>query len=113
MDKILEKPPENPAPVKLLISKKKGSIFKSRSLVPAEGTKKRRALYKHKWCDGDNSEKKPDAPTEIKNTSEYDEFGFKDEPLTRVTKSNDEEDCVSTVKCSKTDKGVCSASHKL
>lgn len=32
LDKILEKPPE-PPPVKLVISKKKGSIFKSRALV--------------------------------------------------------------------------------
>lgn len=49
MEKILEKPIDAPA-VKLVISKKKGSIFKSRAMVP-EGSKKRRALYKHKWCD--------------------------------------------------------------
>lgn len=55
MEKILEKPPEaSIAPVKLVISKKKGSIFKSRSMVPdTDGGKKRRALYKHKWCTDD------------------------------------------------------------
>lgn len=55
MEKILEKPSEPPiAPVKLVISKKKGSIFKSRSMVPdTDGGKKRRALYKHKWNSDD------------------------------------------------------------
>lgn len=54
MEKILEKPLESqaPAPVKLVISKKKGSIFKSRAMVAdTDGGKKRRALYKHKWSD--------------------------------------------------------------
>lgn len=56
MEKILEKPAEPPA-VKLVISKKKGSIFKSRSMVAdgsADSGKKRRALYKHKWSDMDS-----------------------------------------------------------
>lgn len=35
LDKILEKPPEPPS-VKLVISKKKGSIFKSRALVTTD-----------------------------------------------------------------------------
>lgn len=55
LEKILEKPIEAPV-VKLVISKKKGSIFKSRSMVPdTDGGKKRRALYKHKWCDEKDS----------------------------------------------------------
>lgn len=54
MEKILEKPTEAPS-VKLVISKKKGSIFKSRAMVTdTDGGKKRRALYKHKWCDVDS-----------------------------------------------------------
>lgn len=57
LDKILEKPlPEAQSPVKLVISKKKGSIFKSRALGPdggaAAGRNKRRALYRHKWTTG-------------------------------------------------------------
>lgn len=50
MEKILEKPIVEAPTVKLVISKKKGSIFKSRSMVQ-DGSKKRHALYKHKWCD--------------------------------------------------------------
>lgn len=43
-------------PVKLVISKKKGSIFKSRALVKDEEINKKRHVYKHKW-DNDNSAK--------------------------------------------------------
>ncbi|XP_043498318.1 protein wings apart-like [Polistes fuscatus] len=40
---------------------KKGSIFKSRSTGTTNGNK-RRALYKHKWCDSDKESSTTDAP---------------------------------------------------
>lgn len=98
-------------PVKLVISKKKGSIFKSRSLV-TDGTKKRRALYRHKWCDDkDGGQKANDDAVQRNKESAavYDEFGFSDEPLQRVTNlrpSTDEGDGVTSIKCTKADKGV-------
>lgn len=106
LEKILEKPSENPAPVKLVISKKKGSIFKSRSLV-SDGPKTRRALYRHKFGDPENEKKTENNTNETKSGTEYDEFGFKDDPLVRVSKEREDEgDQVSSVKCSKGDKGV-------
>lgn len=110
-EEIPEKPPETDPPVKLIISKKKGSIFKSRSMV-SDGGRKRLALYKHKWCDDkDTSTSKSGDASETNKTnssSSYD-FDFKDDPLVRVTRSSvhkgDDED-VMGVKCSKNDKGV-------
>ncbi|KAK9737362.1 Wings apart-like protein regulation of heterochromatin [Popillia japonica] len=103
LEKILEKPPhETPAPVKIVISKKKGSIFKSR--VP-DGTKKRRALYKHKWSDDKDANQKnneTNSNSSAAASGAYDEFGFQDDPLTRI--SNDGED-VTSVRCTKNDKG--------
>ncbi|XP_056640282.1 protein wings apart-like isoform X1 [Diorhabda sublineata] len=84
LDKILEKPPDPTPPVKLVISKKKGSIFKSRTLVGDGVTKKRRALYKHKWTD-DNKEPTKDKEEGASTVEgkvddvETDTFGFKDE----------------------------------
>lgn len=103
LDKILEKPVDNPAPVKLVISKKKGSIFKSRSLV-SDGPKTRRALYRHKFGDPDY-ERKSDNNTENKNRGEFD-FEFQNDPLVRITKENIDDETISSVKCSKSDKGV-------
>ncbi|CAG9861158.1 unnamed protein product [Phyllotreta striolata] len=107
MDKILEKPPEPAPPVKLVISKKKGSIFKSRTLVDDGVTKKRRALYKHKWTD-DNKE--PTKANEERTTSiaegklvDVDDFDFKDETLERVTKELDDGE-VTSVRCTKSNK---------
>ncbi len=51
----IEQKDEEQQPVKLVISKKKGSIFKSRALVKDEDNSKKRHVYKHKW-DNDNSE---------------------------------------------------------
>lgn len=111
-EEIPEKPPEAAPPVKLIISKKKGSIFKSRAMVP-DGGKKRHALYKHKWCDdkdqsqkgGENSD-----PAKTPSSSSYD-FSFKDDPLTKVSTSSDNGDedteMVTGVKCTRNDKGVC------
>lgn len=106
---IPEKPPESAPPVKLIISKKKGSIFKSRSMVP-DGGKKRHALYKHKWCDDkDQPQKVGENSDSIKTASSSYDFGFKDEPLTKVTTSSNNEDDdedITRVKCARTDKGV-------
>nr|XP_023030070.1 protein wings apart-like [Leptinotarsa decemlineata] len=112
MDKILEKPPEQAPPVKLVISKKKGSIFKSRTLVDDSGSKKRRALYKHKWTDDNKDDaKEPSKANEEGDTSinkspntNDDGFVFKDDPLERVTNEVDEQE-ITSVKCSKSDKG--------
>lgn len=109
-----EKPTETPSapPVKLIISKKKGSIFKSRSMV-SDGGKKRLALYKHKWCDDkDSSTLKSGETAEASKpdtaSSSYD-FDFKDDPLVRVTRSSvhkGDDESVTGVKCTKNDKGV-------
>lgn len=110
-EEIPEKPPETAPPVKLIISKKKGSIFKSRSMV-SDGGRKRLALYKHKWCDDkDTSTSKSGDASETNKTnssSSYD-FDFKDDPLVRVTRSSahkEDDEEVMGVKCSKNDKGV-------
>lgn len=103
---------ESTPPVKLLIMKKKGSIFKSRALVN-DGQKKRRALYRHKWSDDKEAAQKGDPSTTTENSivsSMLDEFGFNDDPLTRVTMpkagSDDDSDEVTSIKCTKGDKGV-------
>ncbi|XP_066246092.1 protein wings apart-like isoform X2 [Euwallacea similis] len=99
-DKTLEKPPE-PLPVKLVISKKKGSIFKSRALVD-DDSKKRRAIYVHKWTDKEGGE--TPARPEIQNTELDEAFDFKGDTLTRVTSSVDDAQDITSVKCAKTDK---------
>ncbi|CAH0553412.1 unnamed protein product [Brassicogethes aeneus] len=111
-DKILEKKPSperdlpTQAPVKLVISKKKGSIFKSRA-VASDGstTKNRRALYKHKWVDSE--QKASETPAEQnKGTggTDDDDYGFADEPLQRITRSKNEDETITSVKCNKGDK---------
>lgn len=96
-------PPENSnnsnessePPVKLVISKKKGSIFKSRALV-SDGTKKRRALYKHKWSDDKDGTPKTQESTA--NNVILDEFSFDDltvKEKTDESKSPDTEDVKS------------------
>uniref|UniRef100_A0AAR5Q3I4 WAPL domain-containing protein n=1 Tax=Dendroctonus ponderosae TaxID=77166 RepID=A0AAR5Q3I4_DENPD len=103
-DVIPEKNPENPPdppPVKLVISKKKGSIFKSRALVD-DGTKKRTARYVHKWTDKDGGETPARPPTE--NVELDSNFEFKGDPLTRVTLTDESQD-VTSVKCTTADKG--------
>ncbi|KAE8751805.1 hypothetical protein FOCC_FOCC001654 [Frankliniella occidentalis] len=96
--------------------RKKGSIFKSR----AHGTdeNKKRALYKHKWCDnqasqqGSNTaEAENTASTSLAkpSTSAYnvdDEFG--PEQLTKVVtekKEDENTETVTSVKCAKNSKG--------
>lgn len=77
-----------PPSVKLVISKKKGSIFKSRALVNETGNK--RHVYKHKWEDDDKEktvEKSPEPPTKKpvaagNHSSVLDEFDDFDGPST-------------------------------
>ncbi|KAL1517157.1 hypothetical protein ABEB36_000956 [Hypothenemus hampei] len=96
---ITEKPPEPPS-VKLVISKKKGSIFKSRAFVN-DDSKKRRARYVHKWTDREGGETPARPP--IENAELDSEFDFKGDPLTRITLNDDSQD-TTRVKCTKTDK---------
>ncbi|XP_050293417.1 protein wings apart-like [Anthonomus grandis grandis] len=99
LDKILEKPPD-PPPVKLVISKKKGSIFKSRAVD--DSAKKRRARYVHKWIDDGKGGGETPARPPIENAELDDAFGFKGDTISRVTSCQDEE--VTSVTCPKTDK---------
>ena len=61
--------------VKLVISKKKGSIFKSRAIdqTSGESKKPKRHLYKHKWDDDLDEEKGSKAEKDIK-TSQVDAY---------------------------------------
>ncbi|XP_060527171.1 protein wings apart-like isoform X2 [Cylas formicarius] len=105
LDKILEKPPD-PPPVKLVITKKKGSIFKSRALVE-DGSKKRRARYVHKWIDDkDKVGGETPARPSVENEA-IDGYEFKGEPLVRVPKvvDDDPDQEVASIKCAKSDKG--------
>lgn len=108
LDKILEKPIEAAPPVKLVISKKKGSIFKSRTLVDESASKKRRALYRHKWTD-DNKEaekdpNKSEENTEVSATND-DAYGFVEGELERVNKESENGD-ITSIRCSKDAKQV-------
>ena len=92
---------DDPTPIisKLVISKKKGSIFKSRTLVKDDdNNKKRQHLYKHKWEDDEemnepiDATKKPENPSTATqssssgNQSYYDEFDGESSGLIRFTK---------------------------
>lgn len=102
---------------------KKGSIFKSRSTGATNGNK-RRALYKHKWCDSDKESSVTDTPNAGNITptiasgshsgtgaDAYDEE-FDTSPLTRIvtypeadTGFEDESDAITSVRCGKKVKG--------
>lgn len=106
---------------------KKGSIFKSRSLL-SDGSKKRLALYKHKWVDdkdgaGGGSQPGADISASrtlsssqpIGATSTYSDMEEEFEPakLTRVvtwpapgTNHDDEAEAITSIKCNKKAKGV-------
>lgn len=91
---------DEPTPIvsKLVISKKKGSIFKSRALVKDDdNNKKRQHLYKHKWENDEemnepiDATKKPDNPSTATQSSSsgnqyYEEFDGETSGLTRFTK---------------------------
>ncbi|XP_011162154.1 protein wings apart-like [Solenopsis invicta] len=101
---------------------KKGSIFKSRSTGATNGNK-RRALYKHKWCDSDKESTAPDTPNTGNSTPTtasgsstagpvaYEEE-FEPSQLTRVVTYpavdadfEDEADVVTSVRCGRKVKG--------
>lgn len=100
---------------------KKGSIFKCRSQV--SGSKKRLALYKHKWAaddkdgnagDGANAMGRPTGVTKVNSQPCLVDEDFEPSKLTRVTswplcKSEmleDEQEMITSVKCPKTAKEV-------
>ena len=104
---------------------KKGSIFKSRSTGATNGNK-RRALYKHKWCDSDKESGTTDTsnvgnstPTVASGShSGTDPVVYEEEfdpsQLTRVvtypeadTGFEDESDAITSVRCGRKVKGVC------
>lgn len=120
-DEQEEEQEQQPPPVKLVISKKKGSIFKSRSLVP--GSSNKRYLYKHKWSDSDKELQKganatsgqANAGKTPADTSVFDvdEVDFEATKLTRVTHwpgedadPMDEAEAITSIKCTKKAKGV-------
>ncbi|XP_076766696.1 cohesin release factor wings apart-like [Xylocopa sonorina] len=102
---------------------KKGSIFKSRSTGATNGNK-RRALYKHKWCDSDKESSTTDTsnagnttPTTASGSHSgagpvaYEEE-FDPSQLTRVvtypeadTGFDDESDAITSVRCGRKVKG--------
>lgn len=72
--------------VKLVITKKKGSIFKSKSLVNDNPSplpaRKRRHLYKHEWDKGNETPR----PEPVENVETNNQVGVVSEELTRVTR---------------------------
>lgn len=102
---------------------KKGSIFKSRSTGTTNGNK-RRALYKHKWCDSDKESTAADTPntgnstpTTASGSSSAGPVAYEEEfdpsQLTRVVTYpavdadfEDEADAVTSIRCGKKVKGV-------
>lgn len=101
LDKILE-----PTSLKVVISKKKGSIFKSRAIT-YDGPKKTRAVYRHKWSGELEPTPKPsDTVSSTSVTTVDDEFGFNDDPLVKVPRNDDGEgETANKVKCTRNDKG--------
>lgn len=115
--------PPTTVPASIKPAAKKGSIFKSRSTGATDGNK-RRALYKHKWCDSDKESTAADTPTTGNNTPTtasgssstgpvaYEEE-FDSSQLTRVVTYpaadadfEDEADAITSIRCGKKVKGV-------
>nr|ABM68580.1 AAEL002532-PA [Aedes aegypti] len=79
--------PDQQQPVKLVISKKKGSIFKSRPLTgSAEAADKKRHVYKHKWDDDDDDGKEKSAMAEADTETQPTTFEGEPSGLSRVTR---------------------------
>ncbi|XP_020285921.1 protein wings apart-like [Pseudomyrmex gracilis] len=115
-------PPSTSVPMSVKPAAKKGSIFKSRSAGATNGNK-RRALYKHKWCDSDKESTTADTPTTSNSTPTTASGSGSTEPvayeeefdalqLTRVwtyssadTVFQDESDMITRVRCGKRVKG--------
>ncbi|XP_026731332.1 protein wings apart-like isoform X1 [Trichoplusia ni] len=74
--------------VKLVITKKKGSIFKSKSLVNDNPSplpaRKRRHLYRHEWANDKGNE--TPRPEPVENAEARNQVGQVSEELTRVTR---------------------------
>lgn len=99
-DDVFKSPPrvaeitsEDKPSVKLVITKKKGSIFKSKSLVSDSSTnsllpaRKRRHLYKHEWAnDGKGNETPRREPEQAENTQARNPSNQAPEELSRVTR---------------------------
>lgn len=96
--------------VKLVISKKKGSIFKSRALVTDQGNGTKRHIYKHTWEADREKSQNPEGsttPTVAVESTLFDDEDFNDEEegtskIVRTTRQNSnkfENDSVVTVKC--------------
>ncbi|XP_015122911.1 protein wings apart-like [Diachasma alloeum] len=102
---------------------KKGSIFKSRSTGATNGNK-RRALYKHKWCDNDKESITPEAVavTAVPNAASgsgvsgqvtFDEELDEADKLTRVVTYpetddmdfNEDAEAITSIRCGKRVKG--------
>lgn len=117
-------PPNVPSTTVQKPATKKGSIFKSRSTGATNGNK-RRALYKHKWCDSDKESNTTDT-SNVGNTTptaasgshsgagpETYEEEFDPPQLTRVVKYpeadvdfEDETEAITSIRCGKKVKGV-------
>lgn len=84
-------------PMKLLISKKKGSIFKSRAMEKEdEGARKRKTMYKHKWdeddeMDGDET-KNEAGPSGASDKFESESSGAKKETASSANTYDDFDD---------------------
>ncbi|XP_029673251.1 protein wings apart-like isoform X1 [Formica exsecta] len=115
-------PPSTTVSASIKPAVKKGSIFKSRSTGATDGNK-RRALYKHKWCDSDKESTAADTPTTGNNTptttsgsSNVEPVAYEEEfdpsQLTRVVTYpaadadfEDEADAITSIRCGKKVKG--------
>ena len=119
--------PSVPSPMNLAAkpATKKGSIFKSRSTGATNGNK-RRALYKHKWCDSDKESNTPESTSASDGLESNVASGshgnagavaFEEEfevaPLTRVVTYpevdmdfTDETEAITSIRCGKKVKGV-------
>ncbi|XP_067006560.1 protein wings apart-like [Anabrus simplex] len=100
---------------------KKGSIFKSRSLL-SDGSKKRRMLYKHKWADDKAGGTQPTEETALSSEASVSQpvdalpYGEPDDfqpgKLTRITTwplasfdLGEEQEAITRVRCNRRDKG--------
>ncbi|XP_024938200.1 protein wings apart-like isoform X2 [Cephus cinctus] len=122
---IPESQPSSAPPTNMMTKPvtKKGSIFKSRSTGATNGNK-RRALYKHKWCDSDKETNPADTSgtgSNVQNTASsshtsagpvaYEEE-FEPSKLTRVVTYpetdmdfTDETEAITSIRCGKKVKG--------
>jgi hypothetical protein len=94
--------------MKLLISKKKGSIFKSRAMEKEDEVDRKRKLYKHKWDEDheelNGEEKKTEVGASgVTNDFEGESSTLKKETLSKTDAYDDFDDAIDS-KCDKSDK---------